>query len=779
MTTYSQIAPSRIINNGISLNESKIIHFIPDFNTNFITYRDVFPFKLVNIQSLIVKSNIIRIGSITLNPKQYFIDVKKEFGKTSNIIPDQINQNKFIIIDHSPVMEAIFKINEISGRRALFLLFNYIKNEFQFSKSLHPNVEHVTLLSFHNNGLIETISNNIAAFKSKEEMFKFFDNYTLIHVNESVIPFLYYKKTNVFIDISALNRIKKEVELITPINPIDQQQNTLNSTVSGLENTSVKPTIKNTISDKIYPEEKISNNILAQTLKTEEIKNDNVENNIKIAVSNQLILNPNSSEEEINQIVLKTINKTIYGTDEISQEYLDNPQLLIKKLKVYDEYSDKLTTFNTSNNFINPDLSLIPITKITGPCRHKYEFSNNIHVHVEKLFKTLESKNNPIEVVNITHAIKDNNIDRFIEYDITLKNKIGYSEPYTIKLRVPHLINDRYFKLNGKEYILSSQQFLKPITKNTPTEARFLSHFSMITEKLVNFKYSPSDISSIINYIANTYPSLVYKYNKAENRIEFNDGSLIDLNSKIPFSHNDLELVNEHGKYHLYKNNQKIETTINKTEFIFNHLFNLINSVNPSDTLKNSSRNVQYVEIHVMGPHMPLILAIWQQLGLTEALIKFGINFELKDELPDIANNFTFLLNDNKYLVLYPKSKREEYIINGLYKLPFIHDLTSNDLSKRESCYNYLVNTYSTKILNNLDNMIENSIDPTTKEILEFDNLPTNIIDIITGPLVDKLFNDEPDHPSDLSTLRVRMSEYMTQLMYTEIHNPVSLYSNI
>ena len=115
----------------------------------------------------------------------------------------------------------------------------------------------------------------------------------------------------------------------------------------------------------------------------------------------------------------------------------------------------------TENNYINPNSELISLNKITGPCRHKFEFSNNIHTHVEKLFKTLEDKTNPIEVLGIKHTIKDNNLNRYIEYEITLKNKVGFKEPYTIKLNVPYLINDRYFKLNGKEYILSSQQFLK------------------------------------------------------------------------------------------------------------------------------------------------------------------------------------------------------------------------------------------------------------------------------------------------------------------------------
>ena len=769
---YSQLTPSRVINGNITINEPKIIHFVPDFNTNFKTYSENFPFRLANLQFIVIKSNIIKIGSISLNPKQYFIDIKKEISKVTNSIPETIGENKFIIIDHSPIMEAISKINSISERRALFLLFNYLKNEFQYSKSIHSKIEHAVLISFNNNGLYETLINNINTFKSQEDLLRFFDNYVFVHAQNTITPFIYYKSTKIFVDTSALSKFKGIISDIIPVSEPEtsiEDEPKIEDKLITPENNKVISKI-NKIDDTLIPEDKVSNSKLTKILANLELKDENVEKNVKIAITNQLNKKPDTTEEELNLIVLKTINKTIYGTDKVKQEYLDDPKKLINKLNIFTEYYDEIPPLKTNNNFITPNSKLIAINKVTGPVRHKYEFSNNIHSHVQKLFKTLEDKTNPIEVLNITHEIKDNNINRYIEYTITLKNKVGFQEPYIIKLNIPHLINDKYFKLNGKEYILSSQQFLKPITKNTPTEARFISHFNMVTEKLVNFKYSPSDIASLLNYINTTYTSLVHKYDEKNGRIEFKDGVLIDLHSSVPFSHGDLELVNEHGRYHLYKNGQKIETSINKTEFLYNHLFNIINTINPNDFLKNSSRSIQYVEIHIMGAHLPLILAIWQQIGLVEALMKFGINFEISENLPENANKTIIIgLRDGKSLIIYPKSKREEYIANGLLKLPFVSSLTSSDLSERKSCYDYLVSTYGTKVLRNLDDIVEDGIDPTTKEILVFDGLPTNVIDIITGPLVDKLFNDEPDHPSDLTTLRVRMSEYMTQLMYTEI----------
>ena len=772
MATFKQIAPSKTIVSPIIITEPKIIHFIPDFDSNFLTFKDNFPFTLTNIQSVVIKSNMIRIGSIGLNPRQYAIDVKKNFPKTVLSFPDTIINNKFIIVDHSVIITAINTIAKTSERRALFLLFNYLKNEFVFSKSIFPNSEHLTSFIFNNNGLYELIYNNINTFKSKTETLRFFDHYVLATADNLNIPFIYYKSADIFIDVSALKRLEKTISAIdNSIVPITAEQPTQNASIVD---------VQSIINNDNLPETAISSEILDNVIKTQNISNKNVESNIKLVINSRLKDNPNITKDELNLAILKTVNKTIFGTDVVKQEYLDNPKLLLNKLSVFDEYSDAISNVESKDGFISSSPNIVRISNITGPIRHKYEFSNNIHMHVEKLFKTLEDKVNPIEVLNIKHEVKDNNVDRYIAYEITLKNKSGgLKEPYTIKLNVPYLINDRYFKLNGKEYILSSQQFLTPLTKNTSTEARFLSHFSMVTEKLVNFKYSPSDIPSLMDYINRTYSSAVHKYDPSINKIEFNDGSIINLSDSIvPFSHYDTELVHDHGKYFIYKNGNKIDTPIRKIEFIYEHIFNIINSINPNDSLKNSSRSVQYVEIHVMGPHIPLILVLWQQLGLIDALLKLELNFEIADVIPTEGNFQHYTLKDDKFLIIYPKSKRDEYVANGLLKLPFLSELTSTDLNKKESSYEFLTTTYGTKIINNLDGMVENAIDPTTKELLEFYNLPTNIVDIISGPLLDKLFNDEPDHPSDLSSLRVRMSEYMTQLMYTEI-DTVSLYSNI
>ena len=72
-----------------------------------------------------------------------------------------------------------------------------------------------------------------------------------------------------------------------------------------------------------------------------------------------------------------------------------------------------------------------------------------IHENIEKVFKTLENQTHPIKVKKITHEYVDNDINRFIEYTITLQNLTGNKQQYEVKLDIPTVLNDKYFKLGG------------------------------------------------------------------------------------------------------------------------------------------------------------------------------------------------------------------------------------------------------------------------------------------------------------------------------------------
>lgn len=761
MINYDNVKPEVLYKDKIHFNESKIIHFIPDFTTNLIQYFDS-EFVLDESKLDLVITNIIpvKIGMETINNKHYYELLKKRF-KVNTFIKNIIS-NKYYIIDYSNILN---NSNNILVKLNSF--FDYLKNNIQLYKQKFSLVENIILFSFKNKGLFDILKNKIINYDI------FIDKHIIASASNNFIIIGYYNSDKV-ISKNALLKLESIVNNIIDedIDKIERERDLISLNIISSEK-------RNAISDKSFSEKEASSEIINNTIENNNIKNEAVLNNINIALDKKIGIQ--DDRDKLNQTVLKVINKTMYNKEKPSEEDLNDPENLLDKVNTFTEYKEPVilnTEKYKSSVFISPNKNIIKLENFTGHIRHKYEFSSNIHNHIETLFKELETKSLPIKVVNISHEVKDDNSSRFIEYTITLQNLASdYKEPYDIKLRVPAIINDRYFKLNGKEYILSSQQFLKPLTKSSPNEARFLSHFNLVTERLVNFKYSPSETNEIMNYINRKYSKYVEKY--SNNYIKFKSGVEIDLNNDIVYNNpKENEILKfEEGVYNYYKDNKILEPNVKKTEFLYYKLAKELDNINPNDQLKATIKNIQYVEIFILGKKIPLIIVLWQQLGLINALIKLGIDNQISDEPIENAKNFK--LADNKYLAIFPKNKKEEYIINGLYKIEgLFNDIDSKNINNKNSCENILTNLYGTSIINNLNNMFEIGIDPFTKHILKIERNSTNIIDILSGNLLDKLMNDPVDHPSDLSTMRVRLSEYMVHIIYNELAMAYKTYKD-
>ena len=173
----------------------------------------------------------------------------------------------------------------------------------------------------------------------------------------------------------------------------------------------------------------------------------------------------------------------------------------------------------------------------------------------------------------------------------------------------------------------------------------------------------------------------------------------------------------------------------------------------------------------MVGAKLPYILFYWQQIGLLETLIKFEIEHNISENQGE--NMVNLRLNDGKFLNIKPIDKRQELIVNGLLKSDIekyiAEKISTKDLSSRNSIYDYIAGKYSTKKINDFDRLVENSVDPTTEELLRFYNQPTKLMDVIADPLLDELLNNDMEHLASLNNKRVRLSEYMTHLLYNEI----------
>ena len=671
----------------------------------------------------------------------------------------------------------------------------------------------------------------------------------------------------------------------------------------------------------------IDNRALTRVLRAYQVTNTEIVINIKSALEKYIKeMGVTPSKLKAEELVLKAVHYTIHGTDEIQDVYKENPALLFNKLGQMDIFSKTLTIPDLGSlPFVPKDL--INIDKTTGQHRQAYEFGEVMNENIEKVFNVLESQpNHPIKVKKITSEVIDTETDRYREYTITLQNMTGNKETYPVQIRIPTTVNDKYFKLGGTQYIFSSQQHLKPLTKTNKNDVRFLSNYAIIRLCVENMRFNVSDIKDIVLYVQQRYPNLIQDIDSE--RVLFTDGSSIwlvgnqvykadavkttdledenyrpinrplfmrelelnasrkdeklndntstsdlawteqylgiklpdDVRSLVLSTPNGYELdgfeglrfgdlsgddsvkglTEKHrddffnkvilfrdenffycfdpetntlssvlrknkaeqerfttvddmlntalsgragfkGKHPEYSNleveidpetNKLVDKTSgtefksNRFEFLFDIILSKIQTVNPQDGLTRTKKSIPYISLYLSGTKIPLIIYMWQQKGLLSALNTFGINYEIMPERGAKGDIF-IELEGGKYLSVMPSNIKERLVANGLLVNKIKYPI--NKLDDPLEIEKHINDTYGPRAIFNLKNMTANMIDPITKELLEFDNIPTNLPGIVSGPALNKLLNDPVDSLADLNIYRTRMGEIIVRLMYKQL----------
>ncbi len=786
-------AKSNIVVDNLTTKQKHIIHVIPEFKSNLITDIKNIGVKTNSIHSIISPLNRISLVGKIFNGKDYYNQLKIQLKqKDINILvepdlPKELTEGRFTLIDHSVLSNAVTYISEISNQKqALKFLFSNLKESFLEIKRTHPDVTQTILFNVnkYEKGLINILS--YLTYIQDQDLntdFNSFDDIIILSVSQpenrviDLFPFMFYdNKGKIDIYKSNLSKVNNRLKEIDKERLKLSIQQNLSKDKQQIEKTDTSGPVT---SQELIPSEQIDQHSLSKILKNYKIKDMTISSNIKTAVDKYIKDNPAGiNKDNLEQVILRSVHHSLYQTDDIREEFLHDPGLLFKKLVEVNTHSSELNIPETrTNQSINPK-DIVTIKKINS-IRTKYELDENIDESIRDLFYSLESKQSaPIKILNINKKYEDDNLNRFIRYTITVKNvNKGFKEPYDLTIKVPALVNDRYLKLNSSDYILLSQQYLVPITKDKVNEARFLTHFQMTRLVVKNLKFNVSQIEDILNYCETKYSNTISSIEKDEKskikRIEFKDGTIISPRDNIVFQDNDRQLIraNNSNKYVIKKiSDPNYEINVEKNEFLFNELLKQINKVNPTDSLTTSRRSIPYIQANIVARRLPLVFFLIQQQGLIESLIKLGVDYEIsKTPSKKDGKLINIKLNSGETLFIYPEDLKQEYIFNGLYQLPKTFLLNKNELNSRYILDEYLKEKYNTRTCERFDQAAEKMIDPTTSELLKFYEYPNNYIDVLTGPLLKKLLNDAPDHPSDLKNLRVRQAEVFSNIIYDQI----------
>ena len=200
--------------------------------------------------------------------------------------------------------------------------------------------------------------------------------------------------------------------------------------------------------------------------------------------SNEIILPDDKSK-----ISKKTqINKII--DNENTENQLD---VKVKHLEL-----DNIKSVLTKQVF--DPLTITNLKSISNVFSHQIEFSINMDKNIKNIARIFES--NPklnIKVLDIKSKLVDDYKNRYIEYSVKIQHDYGRAtnKPYNIIFRIPALVNEKYNRLGGNNYIMAHQLYPKPIQKVNNTTARLYTHYNTTSVILKGSKLDNKNILDI------------------------------------------------------------------------------------------------------------------------------------------------------------------------------------------------------------------------------------------------------------------------------------------
>ena len=249
---------------------------------------------------------------------------------------------------------------------------------------------------------------------------KFFDLFMFASVNKRLIPVAEYDEKGVLLPIlPMINRLESFVDSVDVADEIDgapaisdqeteeDQENIVpnksiassivdalqnpdsllkkpqkHTFVNGLVPTTQPPKTKElTVKAKPDSEDddkvkvELDGRTLSKVMRYYKVTNPDIVANVKAALDNYIKETgevPTKANAET--LVLKAVNKSIHGTDEVDETYLANPNLLFEKLKDINVYSVPLEFPKNQKKFPFDISEIVTLKSVTGQHRQKYEF---------------------------------------------------------------------------------------------------------------------------------------------------------------------------------------------------------------------------------------------------------------------------------------------------------------------------------------------------------------------------------------------------------------------
>lgn len=240
-------------------------------------------------------------------------------------------------------------------------------------------------------------------------------------------------------------------------------------------------------------------------------------------------------------------------------------------------------------------------------------------------------------------------------------------------------------------------------------------------------------------------------------------------------------------QYYTQEQDVKTFPKANLNDFIIG-LYNKISKEKTKNdrTDRKNKTSVVYFSLRMFASNFPLVLLLFIHKGILGTLRYYNLKYS-KSRTKDREAFLSVRIkqgNDNGFLNIYTHTIFDEYLVNGIRKeanrlFPSGENIMSDkDLNNPKIMEKYFTKYYSLSKYLNLKNAKINFIDGITKKVLSAKGDPSEFMEVFGKFMPDKLINGKIQDISDLSNLRIRMSESITHLAYKVMQQGIGFMKN-
>lgn len=441
-----------------------------------------------------------------------------------------------------------------------------------------------------------------------------------------------------------------------------------------------------------------------------------------------------------------------------------------------------------------------------------FEDDYDLSADIIKCINAFSDKNKsvPMNVVDLSVEDISNSEDYIVLYNVQYEDVLG--KRHRLKFEVPKIVNKRFMRLRGNDKIMNGQLVNLPVIKTGEDTVQIVTNYNKVTVKyfgrkgkatlMVNalnkvidkivesdYKYTEKKPNDIVKVLYGTNKKICNKYSlpidyidlaSIYNKIILRDGTIIYFNQdeiRQEINEKNLKIDDTTIPVAIIKRKGKDAVESAEPEFLVNRIYDILSFNNEEFQeksniyLKYNASKTMYSAVKIMGVFIPVIVVMAYSVGLTEAMRRADIQYEITEQRPTDTYNY---IRFKDGFLRFSNDLDESLLMSGLREFD-IANYSIVDIDTKSMWLDVLDNFGGRIKADGLENFYNLMIDPITAEVCKQYKLPTDYITLLAYAS-SLLSENEFNKHVDITGNRYRTNERIAHFVYKALATSYEQY---